>query len=239
MAGLGLIRGGARVAFQSRGWEKGVTQAVQRLVGRHILSQPQKGWHANSREFASLVSDDVLGGLTRVHEDPTVGRCLLAEEDIPANTVALPVDGVVLAAPNTWTIQVSATQHILSVGGSQLVAHSCKPNLQLLFDYSNDRKYDGAKEGEKLPTLWFTTTRAVKRGERLSFDYNTSEWVVTDVFTDEHTGRRIEGFGKVQDPQYRLRLLPYITPPIREIALERGLLTEEEAAIAGAYSSTL
>eukprot|EP00754_Rhynchopus_humris_P021489 Rhum_TRINITY_DN14748_c16_g1::Rhum_TRINITY_DN14748_c16_g1_i1::g.114755::m.114755 len=236
-----MIRGGARLALQGKVWERTVNEAIQRIV-KTVQATPASKWHGQTTftEIASTTCDDVLGKLTELSHDDTVGRCVVATEDIPKHTIVLPVDGVLLKERNTWTIQITKDDQLLSVGGAQLVAHSCQPNMHLLFDYGGGKAYRGSDAvQETLPALWYTSRRDIEKGERLSFDYNTSEWVVSDSFVDVNTQIPVEGFSKITDPAYRLRVLPYITPPVRQQALEEGLLTEEEAAIAGIFAKTM
>ena len=229
-----MIRGGMRVTLQNTNWSKNVKNAVRMVLAKQPTGEVGTPLF---RSLSSTVDDDVLGKYTALTQHDVMGRCLVATEDIPKNTIVLPVDGMVMDEPNTWTIQVSADHHLLSVGGSQLVAHSCSPNVFLLFDETNSRQYPGSDA--VLPSLYFCTKQDIAKGELLSFDYNSSEWQISDTFNDSTTDANISGFKFVSDPVYRLRLLPYLTPPIVRLGNENNCFLPEEQAIAGVLCKTL
>ena len=221
--------------FQNPQWGRCVNAAVKKIINE--VTVPEKQFSESAREISSTLNKDILGKFATLEHDDSVGRCLVASEFIPKHTVVLPFDGVVVPKPNTWTIQISKDHHLLSVGGSQLVEHSCTPNMQLLFDYNNAKMYQGSDV--KLPVIYFCSVRDIEAGEKLAFDYNSSEWVISSPFFDAGSQKDIEGFSKVEDPEYRLRLLPYITPPIRELCEENGLLGEAELQVAGIFAKTM
>eukprot|EP00755_Sulcionema_specki_P015647 Sspe_Gene.966::Locus_329_Transcript_2_2_Confidence_0.750_Length_1198::g.966::m.966 len=187
------------------------------------------------RLLAQQLDDEVIRGVCQASTHPVLGRYLKAVKPIQAHEVILPLDGVVMLEANTWTVQVSQKSHLLAVGGPQLAAHSCNPTMYIEFDYANPRVYCGMPEDEVLPAVAFRAVRDIEEGEMLTFDYNTTEWAITDRFHDNDTGRYVAGFSRIDasDAEYRAAVLPYLTKPIIELATQHGLLTDEEKAIAG------
>lgn len=74
--------------------------------------------------------------------------------------------GDMVDAPNKYTIQLSAMQHVLTRRALwRLVNHSCEPNI--VVDVANRRMVAG---------------RDIEAGEELTFDYNTTEWSMASPF---------------------------------------------------------
>eukprot|EP01059_Diplonema_ambulator_P018201 TRINITY_DN303_c2_g1_i1.p1 TRINITY_DN303_c2_g1~~TRINITY_DN303_c2_g1_i1.p1 ORF type:complete len:245 (+),score=59.71 TRINITY_DN303_c2_g1_i1:35-736(+) len=233
-----MIRGGFRVAVQHGKWDLNVKNAVRELLAAQKVDRCEGSWPEGiHKQLADTTDSTVLGSLTGLSQHQDLGRCLVAQCDIPKDTIVMPVDGIVMPKPNTWTIQVSEDDHLLSVGGSQLAAHSCDPSMFLLFDQNSTRLYPGSSN--RLDTLYFCSKRDIAKGEQLTFDYNTSEWAIVDTFKDAYSGRDITGFSKINDPVYRMSILPYLTPPMVALARKHGLLSKHEEDIAGVLCRTL
>eukprot|EP00754_Rhynchopus_humris_P021519 Rhum_TRINITY_DN14748_c7_g1::Rhum_TRINITY_DN14748_c7_g1_i1::g.114637::m.114637 len=118
-----MIRGGTRVSLPAGLSHASIKDAVSRMLSAHPRDPLPYA------TLADTTHEAILGGLVRVDEDDKVGRFLLAADRIPKNTAVMPVDGVVLEKRNTWSIQVAKQHHLFALGGSQLCAHSCQPNM--------------------------------------------------------------------------------------------------------------
>jgi len=108
---------------------------------------------------------------------------------MPRGSPLLRISGPTLPAPDRDTIQTEEACHISSEGGLWGgVAHSCAPNCLIDFD-----------------TWTICAARKIEAGERLSYDYLTTEWELAEPF-DCNCGAptcrgRIAGFKHLKLPQ--------------------------------------
>ena len=117
--------------------------------------------------------------------------------------------GETVDAPNKYTIQLSASQHVLTRRALwRLVNHSCEPNV--VVDIANRR---------------MVARRDIAAGEELTFDYNTTEWSMASPFEcgcgQAGCVTNVRGFRHLSSEQRQRitgRLSPYLATRINDQA---------------------
>lgn len=118
---------------------------------------------------------------------------LVAAEAFGAGEVVMEIDGIVVAEPSRYTIQVGNRCHIAPrAEGEDLwrfLNHSCRPNAWV--------------NGGRLVAL-----TAIARGAEITFDYNCTEYEMAEPFRcrcGHCDGPEIRGFRHLNDDQRRER----------------------------------
>ena len=111
-----------------------------------------------------------------------LGSQIVASRNIEAGSIVWETDfeprigaAAVRSRADRHTIQVRAGLHLnmrALCPGSELVQHSCAPNSRLVFGYLKG----------PVSTLKMETTEPVGPHGVLTFDYNTTEWEMSDPF---------------------------------------------------------
>lgn len=127
------------------------------------------------------------------------GRALVTSKPILPCEVIIELDGVVVHAPDRFTIQIDHQRHLAPSGQDwALINHSCTPNA----------RFDPAR-----PAM--VAVAAIQPGEEITFNYLTTEWQMAEPFRcgcgAPHCPGTIAGF-RFLSPQQREALLPYLSP---------------------------
>jgi len=154
----------------------GATDCVKRVEG--FLAWTPARQHAKMI-FAEMNVRLAAGehGYCQVSENPKLniapnggmGQAPFATVDIAAGEVLFDVGGHILPFPTVYTICMTAEKHLLFLQGAQCIAHSCNPNVAIRVkeDFS----------GFKVEAL-----RDIAKGELVSFNYLSTEWVMSCHF---------------------------------------------------------
>lgn len=132
-----------------------------------------------------------------------------------------------LPAPTEHTMMLRAGVHWelrRGLPGAELTAHSCDPNCDMVaLDAAGTRSRhgdSGARDAAgivDLPAaLALVARRPVRRGEVLSFDYDTWEWEASHPFEcacgAAGCRARVAGFSRITDAVRQAALLPRASP---------------------------
>lgn len=119
--------------------------------------------------------------------------------------------GAVKSKPDKYTLQLDDNQHMLCSGPLIFCNHSCDPNCMA-------RVFYGLVE--------IVTIRDVKKGEPITFDYNTTEWDMASPFDcmcgSANCKGRIAGFKNLTPAQQKSINKSFMSAFIREKALAIG-----------------
>ena len=96
--------------------------------------------------------------------DTHLGKGTFAKIDLNSGEIVMPLKGKIQNKPDKYTIQISKNKHIVPEFGKYL-NHSCDPNG--FFDIQN---------------MVYKTLKPIKQGEELTFDYNTTEYEMSNPF---------------------------------------------------------
>lgn len=108
---------------------------------------------------------------------------VVANADIAAGDLVLHVTGIEVTMPTRYTLQVAATVHVEAQPDSdgpdgypiwRFMNHGCEPNVVL--------------RGREFHTL-----RAIKAGDELTFDYDSTEWDMAAPFRCHCASTRCRG----------------------------------------------
>ena len=136
-------------------------------------------------------------------------RSLRAAVDIEPDTILFPLTGNVVAAPSRHSIQISQDRHLLPKPGLereylwQYMNHACDPNVAV-----------------DLAGMRFVSRRAIRVGEELAFNYNTTEWDMAEPFVCicecANCTHLVSGFVHLDEVSQEY-LLPHCTDHIRQL----------------------
>ncbi|HUX49151.1 MAG TPA: SET domain-containing protein [Spirochaetia bacterium] len=136
-------------------------------------------------------------------------RSLRAAVEIEPDTILFRLTGSVVAAPSRHSIQISQDRHLLPKPGVereyqwQYMNHACDPNVAV-----------------DLAQMAFVSRRAIRVGEELAFNYNTTEWDMAEPFVCicgcANCTHLVSGFLHL-DMESQAGLLPHCTEHIRQL----------------------
>jgi len=138
------------------------------------------------------------------------GDFLIASRDITAGTLVIKEEGTILSNPTMHTVQIRDGVHVDLPGSIRLTNHSCGSSMNVRFDTFED------PPGGQLVAL-----KDIKAGERLVFDYATTEWDMSSPFdcvckTSDCRGR-IVGFKHLTEDERKTLPENAISPFIRSL----------------------
>eukprot|EP00967_Tisochrysis_lutea_P034607 scaffold41372_cov40-Tisochrysis_lutea.AAC.1 len=144
----------------------------------------------------------------------------VASRNIVAGEVVFQEDGKLRTSPGLYTIQIDFDQHLEMLGDVRYTAHSFSPTCYCRIMELSDKPID------------IVALRDIRRGEEISFDYETTEWELLDGgFIDGNSGRACQGFKHKSEEDKSALLVSGILPKhilrlwIQEM-LERGVPAE-------------
>jgi SET domain-containing protein len=170
-------------------------QELYRYADEHVRQQALAHGFLprGSNEGASLNVVSVKG-------EPTV----ISSKEHEEGEVVFESTGVLLPFPIRSTVELPGDRHLRLTGGSEFLMHSCLPNLRLEID------------GTRIRGI---ALRTIEDGEKLTYNYLTTEWEISKVF---HCSCNvyscyglIKGF-RFLDREQQEHLLPYCSPAVKE-----------------------
>ena len=155
---------------------KRATAVAARVVTRvgHKRAWPQiplasPNFSTTATSAASAADATVSTSKVRVEDVPIIDKAIVATQDFPAGTVlveSFTEAKDVLASPTMHTVCVAPGAHVDVTAPLRYTAHSCAPCGRV-----------EVEEGEGGDwTVRVVATRDVAAGERVTFDYATTEW---------------------------------------------------------------
>jgi len=141
--------------------------------------------------------------------NPYASGCY-ALKDFAEGEVICPITGELSATPTFESIQIGPHLHLDMARPSSILNHSCDPNGFI----------DFAK-------MQYRALRPIKKGEQLTWNYNTSEWELKRPFQCL-CGKHITGF-KCLDANEKSKLFKYLSPYLRPLAEQEARKEKEEA----------
>ncbi|GMH95388.1 hypothetical protein TL16_g13142 [Triparma laevis f. inornata] len=102
-------------------------------------------------------------------------------EDVEEGTMLLEVQrntSSILPVPAWNTLQIGKAEHAVFSSKSLCLNHSSTPNTRISIG----------------PTIQVFSTVYIPSGAQLTFNYNTTEWVISSPFKDWTTGSLVKGF---------------------------------------------
>jgi SET domain-containing protein len=163
---------------------------VVRDAGEKEAERLPRGFDAldekEKQALAPIVTDDVLRNAVAAGFEPLEGNSSIrlesdsniaarwrlyavAATDIPNRRVLATCPGVKLPFPVAGSIALSATEHLLISGAALFLDHSCTPNVRV-FVQPRDNTCD------------IIALRDIRAGERLTYNYLTTEWDMAEPF---------------------------------------------------------
>jgi hypothetical protein len=104
-----------------------------------------------------------------------VGKLIVSKDGYPAGstmTESICSASEVLPSPTVYTVQVAPDQHVDVKAPLMFTAHSCEPSGKIVV-----KQNDGGGW-----TVQVESIREVKKGDWVTFDYNTTEWDMQSPF---------------------------------------------------------
>ena len=113
---------------------------------------------------------------TRVEiTEGAVGKLIVAVNDFPAGTTmteSICSAAEVLSEPTMYTVQVAPGKHVDVKSPLMYTAHSCNPSGKIVVSEQADGGW----------TVQVESTRALAKGDWVTFDYNSTEWDMQSPF---------------------------------------------------------
>ncbi|KPA86560.1 hypothetical protein ABB37_00696 [Leptomonas pyrrhocoris] len=187
-------------------------QELYRFADEHVRQQ------AIAHGFLPRGSNEG-GGLDVVDlkGEPTV----ISSKEHEEGGVVFEATGVPLPFPIRSTVELPGDRHLRLTGGSEFLMHSCLPNLRLEIDGTRIRG---------------VALRTIETGEKLTYNYLTTEWEISKVF---HCSCNvyccyglIKGF-RFLDREQQEHLLPDCSPAVKEKYRSPLLTSATLGALAG------
>jgi SET domain len=120
------------------------------------------------------------------------------------------------------TLQVSESEHAKFGNKALKLNHARDPNTRIALVFTSSESSESALLFERVDVV---STREIRAGEALTFNYNTTEWEMADPFVDWATGESVGGFSRAsQEEQAALLASGLVLPHIRDKA---GAMTEK------------
>jgi SET domain-containing protein len=179
-----LIKKGELVSFNycSTEWDMstpfqckcGTTQCFGEIRGFKHCTKEQRSQLQSSLSpylLSKIEAQPLLTSLPNITIVETdVGKAVEATRDIAKGQELYSFVGRVIEKPNVFTVQLSETKHLECEGGPEFTAHSCDPNSKMVFGDTHTS------------TTKLVATRAIKKGELISFNYCSTEWDMASTF---------------------------------------------------------
>ncbi|RHW70557.1 SET domain containing protein [Trypanosoma brucei equiperdum] len=151
--------------------------------------------------------------LIEIRQNGDMGQTAYASTFIKKGVVLFDVSGFVVPFPTMYTICVGESRHLLFGEGAECIAHHCDPNVQV-------------EVNEQKARLRFVTLREISKGEMVTFNYCTTEWVMNSPFVclcgSSYCAGTIRGFSSLcEADQQRLW-------PITSYVVKRQLARDGE-----------
>ena len=135
------------------------------------------------------------------------GRSLFAKENIRKDEILIKFKGKILDKPTKTSLQIDENKHIESPGEiDDFINHSCSPNGYINFH-----------------DISFRALRDIKKGEEVTFNYNTTEWYMKVPFKCKCGSKdclhQIRGFKYLtleQKKKLRHLLSPFLKRKLKE-----------------------
>lgn len=157
-----------------------------------------------------------------IADHPIINKCALAAQFIPKGTDVLYFGDNegddIRSTPNMHSVQLGQNSHLDSFTEARFAAHSSAPNCRLIAFVKKDGMNVEFNDGDDVDSVCGYSIRTLidlEANEQITWDYNSSEEVVTCSFEDLHTKTSICGFFSLTEVQQR-SLLPLATPFIHK-----------------------
>jgi len=139
-------------------------------------------------------------------------------EDVKSGSFLTDLWGPVLDLPTAQTVQVGENKHVLPKGMLAYFNHSCQPNAMFIFE---SRKIPYPSLDADQEVFWYAVaTRDIKKGEDVTFDYNTTEYDMAVHFqcncAAETCLGKIKGFRYLSREQQKARACD-LSPVIKKL----------------------
>ena len=120
-----------------------------------------------------------------------LAKGLFADEFIPKNNIVLYLEGNYLPHPTRSSIQIKDDKHIESWEGGH-INHHCDPNTEIRIHDDFIGRNSHAQMESSLVAL-VVAKRDIDMGEELTFDYEITEFELSEPFRCDCHGRWIRG----------------------------------------------
>jgi len=180
--------------------------SVLRLAERPGTAQAEPGRAARAEALAGegLRRDLARHPQLGIRTGPE-GTCLVARRRIGAAETVLAIGGERVSTPSRYSLQIGRESHLWSatMQADDYMDHSCEPNCRI------------EVRGDE---VLVTALRTVHAGEKLTFNYLTTEWDLAEPFVcrcgSPGCFGRIAGFRHLS-PADQARLEPLVIPYLR------------------------
>lgn len=138
-----------------------------------------------------------------VKRDDNMGRYLTAQIDFEAGQTVLEEEAQLRNEPSMHSIQFEPSKHAYTYesGVLKFAEHSCEPNCAV--SIGELRTKDSSNS--ELVTVRLVALRNILAGERVGFNYNTSDWAFNSPFkcvcSAESCAKNIQGFSFLSEQQ--------------------------------------
>ena len=117
---------------------------------------------------------------------------LFATQQIDIDKIILYLEGNYFPVPTRTSIQITEDKHIESWEGGHINQH-CNPNTEIKIHDDFIGRNTSNKSQPSLVGL-VVAKRKIMKGEEITFDYNTTEAVMSEPFTCKCHGTLISGY---------------------------------------------
>jgi len=117
---------------------------------------------------------------------------LFATQQIDIDKIILYLEGNYFPVPTRTSIQITEDKHIESWEGGH-INHHCNPNTEIKIHDDFIGRNTSNKSQPSLVGL-VVAKRKIMKGEEITFDYNTTEAVMSEPFTCKCHGTLISGY---------------------------------------------
>lgn len=131
------------------------------------------------------------------------GKSLFTKSDIKKDEILIKFEGKISKYPNKSTLQIEENKHLETVGKMyNFLNHSCEPN-----GYIN------------LDDLTFRAHNKINKGEKINFNYLTTEWDMANKFQchckSKNCFKNIKGF-KYLNSNQKIKLKSLLSPFLKQ-----------------------
>ena len=142
-----------------------------------------------------------------------------AVEDVKSGSFLTDLWGPVLDLPTAYTVQVEKNKHVWPQGVMVRFNHSCQPNAKFIY---KSRKIPYPSLDVDHEVFWYVVaTRDIKKGEDVTFDYNTTEYDMAEPFkcncAAEKCLGKIKGFKYLSLEQQKERASD-LSPVVKDLS---------------------
>jgi len=150
-------------------------------------------------------------------------RSCQAVEDVQSGSFLTDLWGPVLDLPTAYTVLVEKNRHVLPQGVMVRFNHSCLPNAKFIYE---SRKISNPTLNADYEVFWYAVAaRDIKKGEDVTYDYNTTEYDMAEHFqcncAAEKCLGKIKGF-KYLSPEQQIERADDLSPVVRELWSENS-----------------